>query len=253
MSQLSTAVQWVRSLVFIIVTYLAMIPIGLWFLPGALRHRDAALAACHTWCRFVRWAAPWMIGLRFEVRGAPPTEECLIAGKHQSFLDIILIYNSVPRGKFIMKKELMRAPILGWYARRIGCVPVDRGKRAEAIKRMTADVAAGRADPGQLIIYPQGTRIAPGAKVKYKIGTYILYRESGQPCYPVAANVGIYWPRRGILRNPGTAVIEFLPPIEPGLSEEAFMARLENEIEVATDHLLIEGGFQLVEDQGAAS
>lgn len=209
------AIQWLRSLVFVGLIYFLMIPLGLLYLPAALIRRDGALAACHAWCKVVKWLMPWMVGLRHEVRGTPPTGEVMIAAKHQSFLDIILIYSSVPRGKFIMKKELTRTPILGWYAKRIGCVPVDRGKRAEAIRQMVRDVRAGRADPGQLIIYPQGTRIAPGAKVPYKVGSGALYAELDQPCVPAACNVGLFWPRKGILRRQGTAVVEFLDPIPP--------------------------------------
>jgi 1-acyl-sn-glycerol-3-phosphate acyltransferase len=239
-------VQWLRSLVFVVVIYAAMIPYGLIYLPAALRSRDGAIAACHAWCRFVKRAAPWMVGIRTEVRGTPPTGECLIAAKHQSFLDIILIYSSVPRGKFIMKTELTKAPILGWYALRIGCVPVDRGKRAQAVQRMVADVAAGRADPGQLIIYPQGTRIAPGVKAPYKVGTSVLYTESGQPCVPVACNVGLFWPRKGIMRRPGIAVVEFLDPIPSGLSGPDFMKTLERRIEDRSDALMAEAGVTVM-------
>ena len=90
---------------------------------------------------------------------------------------------------------------------------MDRGKRGAAIAKMKADVAAGAAEPGQLIIYPQGTRVAPGETLPYKVGTGLLYEQLGQPCYPVATNVGVFWPKRGILRKPGLAVVEFLPAI----------------------------------------
>jgi 1-acyl-sn-glycerol-3-phosphate acyltransferase len=163
-----------------------------------------------------------------------------VAAKHQSFLDIIMIYHAVPRGKFIMKRELMFAPILGQYAMRIGCVPVNRGKRGAAIAQMMADVSKGRALPGQLIIYPQGTRVPPGDKRPYKVGTGLLYEQLGQPCVPVATNVGHFWPKRGILRYPGVAVVEFLPEIAPGLAIPDFMARLTAVVEDASDRLSIE-------------
>ena len=171
-----------------------------------------------------------MVGLRTEVRGTPPRDEVLIAAKHQSFLDIILIFGAVPAGKFIMKRELMWAPVIGQYALKIGCVPVDRGKRSLAIKKMVRDVAKGRQQPGQLIIYPQGTRIAPGVQAPFKIGSGVLYEELGQDCVPAATNVGLFWPRMGILRKPGLAVVEFLPRIEAGLDKGTFMARLADEV-----------------------
>ena len=240
---MSYAVQWVRSALFVGQIYFMMLPLGILFFPWAVFSRRGALTACQTWCRWVRWTARWMVGLKTEVRGTPPTDEVLIVAKHQSFLDIILIFGAVPAGKFIMKRELMWAPILGQYGLRIGCVPVNRGKRSQAIKKMVADVAKGVQAPGQLIIYPQGTRIAPGVKAPYKIGSGVLYDELGQDCVPVATNVGVFWPKRGIYRKPGLAVVEFLPRIKAGLSKDAFMARLEEEVETNSNRLMREAGF----------
>jgi 1-acyl-sn-glycerol-3-phosphate acyltransferase len=237
------ALQWLRSLVFVVQMYLAMAVLGVVFLPWALLSPRGARVACRAFCRWVRWTARWMVGLRTDVRGTPPEGEVLIAAKHQSFLDIILIFGSVPAGKFIMKRELMWAPVIGQYALRIGCVPVDRGKRRRAIGKMVEDVARGRQDPGQLIIYAQGTRVAPGVKRPYKVGAGVLYEQTGQTCVPAATNVGLFWPRKGIYRKPGLAVVEFLPEIAPGLGREAFMQRLEAEVEDASDRLMREAGF----------
>ena len=242
--------QWWKSLLFNGLMYLAMVPVGLFFLPWALVSRDGAVAACKSWCRIVLWLCEHLLGLRSEVRGTPPTDEVLIAAKHQSFLDIILIYSAVPRGKFIMKKELTWAPILGWFALRIGCVPVDRGKRAQAVKRMVAEVNAGRADPGQLIIYPQGTRVAPEARVPYKIGSGALYEALGQDCVTVACNVGVFWPRHGVLRKPGLAVVEFLPRVPSGLPVLEFMESIARSVEGESDRLMIEAGFPVLPYDG---
>ena len=239
-----TPIRWLLSLVFIVQMYLAMAVIAVLFAPWALFSRHGARVACKTFCRWTLASLRILTGLKSEVRGTPPTGECLIAAKHQSFLDIIMIFNAVPAGKFIMKRELMFTPFLGQYALRIGCVPVDRGKRGAAIARMKSDVARGAAEPGQLIIYPQGTRVAPGAKLPYKVGTGLLYDQLAQPCVPVAANVGLFWPKRGILRKPGTAVVEFLAPIDPGLKVQAFMAKLEAEVETNSNRLMAEAGFR---------
>ncbi len=240
---MSYGVQWLRSLIFVVQIYAMMGVLGILFFPWAIVSRKGALAGCHAWCIWVRWSARWMVGLRTEVRGTPPTSEVLVAAKHQSFLDIILIFGAVPAGKFIMKRELMWAPVLGLYALRIGCVPVNRGKRSAAIKKMVADVAKGRQQPGQLIIYPQGTRIAPGVKAPYKVGSGVLYSELGQDCVPVAANVGVFWPRKGIYRKPGLAVVEFLPTIPAGKSKGQFMAELEEVVETASNRLMQDAGF----------
>ena len=237
------AIRWVLSLIFIVQMYLAMAVVAIGFAPFALFSRAAAVMACHVYCQWVIFSLRILCGLRCEVRGTPPTDEVVIAGKHQSFLDIILIYSAVPRGKFIMKRELMWTPFLGQYARRIGCVPVNRGKRGAAIAKMKADVMAGTEFPGQLIIYPQGTRVAPGVKRPYKVGTGLLYEQLGQSCVPVGTNVGVFWPKRGILRKPGLAVVDFLPRIEPGLPVAEFMERLEGMVEQSSNALMAEAGF----------
>jgi len=234
------AMQWLRSLIFNTQIYVMMLLMAIVFFPFAVFSRDWALYACHTWCRWVIWTASWMIGLKAEVRGTPPTGPALVAAKHQSFFDIIVIFHAVPMGRFIMKRELLFAPILGPFAWRIGCVPVNRGKRGVAVAKMVRDATSGMRRPGQLIIYPQGTRVAPGAKKPYKIGTGVLYQEMGQSCVPVATNIGLFWPKRGVMRKPGTAVVEFLETISPGLSKEDFIARIEYQIETVSDRLMAE-------------
>ena len=238
--------QWIRSLLFNIQMYIAMEVMAFFFyMPLAIFDRIWAYRGIQTYCRYVRWSASWMVGLQSEVRGEVPTDEVLIASKHQSFFDIIMLVSVLPRPKFIMKKELKWAPILGWFAWRIGCIPVDRGKRGVAIEKMKEDVAKGMSLPGQLVIYPQGTRVAPEAKRDYKVGTAVLYEQLEQDCVPVACNVGVFWPRHGVLRKPGLAVIEFLPRIPVGAEKEAFMAELENSVEGKSIQLMKEAGFEV--------
>jgi 1-acyl-sn-glycerol-3-phosphate acyltransferase len=241
-------IQYIRSFLFITQMYVMMPVFGLGFAPWALFSRRGAYACCKSYSRYVFWTARWMVGIRCEVRGTPPNVEALVAAKHQSFLDILMIFTALPAGKFIMKKEILWTPIVGQYARLLNCVAVDRGKRGAAIEKMVRDVDAGRSEPGQLIIYSQGTRTAPGAKRPYKVGTGVLYQQLGQPCYPVATNVGVLWPRRSMLRTPGVAVIEFLPPIAPGLTRDAFMETLEHQVEARSDALMQEAGFEVNAD-----
>jgi len=241
---MSYAIQWVRSLFYVIAFYIALLAVGILYAPLAIYSRDGAVRGCHAFCVVSQWLAKWMINLRTEVRGTPPTGEVMVAAKHQSFLDVLMIYGAIPRGKFIMKNILKYAPIVGQFGTRIGCIPVNRGKRGVAIKKMLEDVVAGKADPGQLIIYPQGTRIAPGVSAPYKTGTAALYRQLGQPVVPVACNVGVFWPKRGIYRKPGLAVVEFLDPIAVGLDTEAFMRQLETAIETRSNALMAEAGFE---------
>ncbi|NOD76548.1 MULTISPECIES: 1-acyl-sn-glycerol-3-phosphate acyltransferase [unclassified Ruegeria] len=237
------AVQWVRSLVFMIVIYAWMLILGIVFLPYALFSKRGALRACKTYAHSTMWLARWMVGIRCEVRGTAPTNEVVVGAKHQSFLDIIMIFSAIPHGKFIMKRELLFTPVIGMYARRLGCIPVNRGKRGAAVAKMVKDVAKEFSEPGQLVIYPQGTRVAPGVKKPYKIGTAVLYEGLGVPCVPVATNAGVFWPRTGVMRKPGLAIVDFLEPIEPGVERDDFLGRLEDVIETRSNELMREVGF----------
>ncbi|GAA6176502.1 lysophospholipid acyltransferase family protein [Sulfitobacter pacificus] len=236
--------QWIRSFVFIIQATIAMPVIGLLFAPWAMFSKTGAYTACKTYAAWCMWTARWLIGLRCEIRGQVPDGEVLIAAKHQSFLDILMIFHALPRAKFIMKREILWTPVIGQYTKRMEMIAVDRGKRGKAISKMMEDVNAGRIEPGQIVIYSQGTRVAPGAHVPYKVGTAVLYTQLNQPCIPVSTNAGYFWPRRGLYRRPGVAVVEFLPAIAPGLRKDVFMKQLEETVETASNALLHEGGWR---------
>ncbi|SOC15464.1 1-acyl-sn-glycerol-3-phosphate acyltransferase [Rhodobacter sp. JA431] len=239
-------VQYLRSIFFIVQMYVMLAVFAVGGLPYALiGGRRAAIHVCRGYCKWVCWSAGWAVGLKTEVRGPIPKGDVLIAAKHQSFLDILMIYAAIPRGKFIMKKELVWTPFVGWYAYLIGCIPVDRGKRGAAIKAMLAQAKNARFAGGQLVIFAQGTRVAAGAKKPYKIGAGALYTDLGLTCVPAATNVGVFWPRHGILRKPGVAIVEFLPEIEPGLQIGDYMKKIEAEIETASDRLMAEAGFKV--------
>ena len=235
--------QWLMSLIFIVQMYLVMALAAVAFAIPALLSRNMAFAGVRFYCNWVRRSAALLVGLRSEIRGPVPQTEVLIAAKHQSFFDIILLCSVLPRPKFVMKRELIWAPFLGQYALRMGCIPVDRGKRGSAIAKMKSDVARGTALPGQLVIYPQGTRVAPGEVKSYKMGTGLLYEQLGQTCIPAATNVGLFWPKRGIMRQPGLAIMQFLPPIPPGKPVPDFMVEVQQIIEAASDTLMREAGW----------
>ena len=237
--------QFLRSLAFNAGMYVWMLVLGIACAPWAVASRRGAAWTCGFYARTVIAALPWAVGIRPEIRGTPPAGPALVAAKHQSFLDILMIYAACSRPFFVMKDLLRYAPILGQYAMQLGCIPVKRGRRAEAVKAMLAELRSGAREPGQLVIYPQGTRVAPGASVPFKVGTFALYEQLRQPCVPVACNVGLFWPKRGVLRRPGRAVVEFLEPIPPGLDRAAFMAALEERVEGGSNRLLAEAGFPI--------
>lgn len=232
-----------RSLLFNTFMYVWMLILGVICAPLALLSRDGAYWTCRFYCDTTLWVLYHLCGLRTEVRGTVPVGEVLVASKHQSFLDILILYRALPRAKFIMKKELKWAPILGFYAMRIGCAPVDRGKKGKAMTQMVSEMGANTSaddETGQVVIYPQGTRVTPGVKAPYTIGAAVLYDRFGLDCVPVATNAGVFWGRNEVPRRPGVAVIEFLEPIPAGMGVKSFAAEMEARVEAASDALLAE-------------
>ena len=167
-----------------------------------------------------------------------PKGPAIIAAKHQSAWETLFLSRRLGQPAFILKRELLMIPLFGWFIRKVGMIAVDRAGKAAALKKMVRDANDAFAQGRQIIIFPEGTRTAPGAPPAYRPGVVHLYAEAGVPCLPIALNSGLFWPRRKFLRYPGTIVLEVLDPIPPGLPPEKFAARLEHEIETATDRLI---------------
>ena len=229
---------------FIIQMYLVMTAMALVITPVAVFRLDAAYMGIRLFCRWVRWSARILTRLESEVRGEIPSGDTLICAKHQSFFDIIIMCSVIKKPRFVMKRQILMLPVVGYYASRIGCIPIDRGKGSVAVRQMLAGLENKPQDPGPLIIYPQGTRVAPGSHKRYRIGSAILYELFAAGCVPAATNVGVFWPKAAVLRKPGVAVVEFLPPIGTGLDANEFMAQLERVVEDHSNRLMWEAGFR---------
>lgn len=229
-----------RSLVYVLWLYGSMTAVGLSFGPVALFSEKAAIRAARTWARAMTWGARVIVGLKLEVRGREhiPQGAALVAAKHQSMLDTIAPFLILESPSVVLKRELLGLPIFGWFAQRAGMIVVNREAHAAALRGMLKDARVQAAKGRPIVIFPEGTRQKPGAPPDYKPGVAALYRDLKLPCVPVALNAGLYWPAHGVVRRPGTVVIEFLPAIPPGLSREAFMIELQARIETASNALL---------------
>lgn len=234
--------QWARSALFDFWFYASMAVMGLVFAPVALVSRNGAYFAMKLFSAQAFIALRLLCGLRVEVRGTIPRGRALVVSKHQSFLDVLIMMHRLERPAFVMKRSLIYAPVLGLYALRIGATPVDRSGGAQALRRMRQRLAAeAAAEPDrQIVIYPQGTRVPPGARLPYRSGVAALYAEEPDGCVPAATNAGAFWGRKSVLKRPGVAVVEFLEPIPPGLPRKALMTEIESRVEAASDRLLEE-------------
>jgi 1-acyl-sn-glycerol-3-phosphate acyltransferase len=171
-----------------------------------------------------------------------PNSGCLVAAKHQSTWDTFALFAVLRDPTFILKRELMLIPVFGWFLKKGEMIPVRRGQTGrDALASLGQSarqaIAAGR----QLVIFPEGTRRAPGAPPDYKSGAAHLYAATGAACVPIALNSGLYWPRRALTRYPGTIRVEILDPIKPGMRPKAFLTELRTRIEEASMRLYAEG------------
>ena len=235
---------YIRSLAFNFAFYVSLIVQMIFWSPlYFLSPRHKAWFVPKFWSRTSLWLYDKIADTKSEITGTEnlPEGSFILAPKHQSFWDTIAFFPLLDDPLYILKRELTWIPFFGWYIMKMRMIPVDRGKRSAALKAVIARTKAEMArNPRQLIIYPEGTRRAPGDVPAYKYGIVELYAGLNLPVVPIAHMAGLYWPRRKFLRYPGTIRAEFLPAIEPGLPKDVFMERLVRETEAACDRILLD-------------
>ena len=179
-------------------------------------------------------------GIRYREIGLEnlPTGPAIIAAKHQSTWETMFLSRRLNQPAFVLKKELLMIPLFGWFMQKIGMIAVDRSGKATALKKMVKDAGDAFAAGRQIIIFPEGTRVAPGHHRAYQPGIAALYGQLNVPVIPVALNSGLFWGRKAFVKKPGTILVQYLPPIDPGLNRKAFMAELEARLEPAAQALL---------------
>jgi 1-acyl-sn-glycerol-3-phosphate acyltransferase len=233
----------VRSILFNLAFYIVTIVMILATAPiFLLAPAGFCMGVVADWCRVGLFLLRTIAGTRLEVRGLDniPEGGVLIASKHQSMFETFALIPYLRDPVFVLKRELMLIPFFGWYAAKVGMIAVDRDRGSSALRALAARVGKALDRRAEVIIFPEGTRRPPGAEPDYRGGVAHLYRAANAPVVPVALNSGLFWPRRKFLRWPGTIVVEFLPPIPPGLTSKIFLAKLEEAIEAGSNRLLAE-------------
>jgi 1-acyl-sn-glycerol-3-phosphate acyltransferase len=191
------------------------------------------------------WSLGWLCayqricGVGYEIYGTEhvPAGSCIIAMKHQSIWESCAVFAIFDRPIFILKSELMWIPIFGWVMKWIGCISVKRGTGRSALMSMIRGGQRARARGNQVVIFPEGTRSAPGSQASYKSGVSHLYTALHLPCVPVALNSGLLWPRRRFLRPPGLITVSILPAIPAGQPRQLMFERMVLEIESVSQQL----------------
>jgi len=231
---------WLRSLALNIALYgwtafFCLVLVWTLVLP-----RRCIVVVVHLWLSQLEWIERHIGGIRYRVIGREhvPKGACIIAAKHQSAWETFKLHLLFGDPAIVLKKELLLIPIWGWYVWRSGVVAVDRARGGKTLPHMVKAAHKVVEDGRKIVIFPQGTRTAPGEDRPYKNGIAMLYQALNIPVVPMALNSGLLWGKNSFIKKPGLITIEFLPPIPPGLSRGEMMERLKNELETATDRLL---------------
>lgn len=231
-----------RSLIYAVAFYVVtalFLLFGIWLL---LAPRSWAMQGLKLHGQTCVWLLRLICGTRLEVRGLEklPAGPCLVVAKHQSAWDTFGLIPLFADPAIVLKDELKWIPVYGWFCLKFEHILVKRDRATAALKQLLADAKTKAADGRQILIFPEGTRRAPGAPPDYKPGYVALYEGLGLPCVPLALNSGLFWPRRSLRRYPGTIVVEILDPLPAGLPRAAFRRRVEALIEERSAALIAE-------------
>ncbi len=234
----------IGSVLFNLAFWLWGVVMALAALPILMMPRNAMVRHAERWERGIQWLLRHLIGLDYRVTGAENRSDrrVIFAIKHQSAWDTVTTHLLIDDPAIALKQELTKIPIFGPCLLHAGMIEIARGQGTKALRSLIegARKAVERGSP--VVIFPEGTRTAPGEKGTYHPGVAALYKQLALPVVPVALNSGLFWGRRSFVKRPGTIEVAFLEPIQPGLDRKAFMAELEKRIETATDRLIGEAG-----------
>ncbi|CAL1239473.1 lysophospholipid acyltransferase family protein [Candidatus Methylocalor cossyra] len=177
---------------------------------------EARYALTQLWVRFNLWTLKTVCGLDYRVQGAEhiPPRNGVIMAKHQSAFETIVLQAIFPPVVFVLKRELLRIPVWGWAMATLEPIAIDRRAKAQAMKQILKDGEARIRRGRWVVLFPEGTRVAPGQKGRYGTSAGLLAHRAGCPVVPVAHNAGEYWTKNGFLKFPGVVQVRIGPPID---------------------------------------
>jgi 1-acyl-sn-glycerol-3-phosphate acyltransferase len=242
---------WLRSLAFNVLFLAWTAAVVVFGLPTLVVGRKGAYLCGRLWARgtFALLAALVSIHHRILGRERLPPEPFIAAVKHQSTWDTMVCSLLLVEPAYVFKRELAWIPLFGLYLTRGQMIAVDRGAGGTAMRRLLRQARAAAKAGRSIVIYPEGTRTAPGASRPYHPGVAALYEHLKLPVVPIALNSGLFWSRRSFLKRPGVITLEILEPIQPGMERRAFLAELERRLETASLRLAREGTFEGSENE----
>lgn len=196
------------------------------------------------WCRSVVWLVRHVLGATVEIRGLERLNgeiPALLVSKHHSELDVALMGAIFPQYGAVAMRELDKYPLVGGIVSKLGHIKVSvSGNRANQLPEVLDGAKQVHAEGRPILIYPEGTLMEPGRKLRYRGGVWHVYNALGVPATPVALSLSLVWPQRKWEKHKARCGMEFLEPIPPGLEKREFMAELERRIETGSNALIRE-------------
>jgi 1-acyl-sn-glycerol-3-phosphate acyltransferase len=227
-----------RSALFNLGAAILTFGIGVGLLPLLVSRRGAGWAI-RFWAGRMLWWLRVTVGLRARLTGAEalPPGPAVLAAKHQSAFDTVFWLTLDPLPAYVLKRELLWIPIYGWFSARAGMIPVDRKGGGPALRRMLRAAQRAVAEGRKIVIFPEGTRTAPGEVRPWQPGVAAL-AGLGVPLVPVATDSGAFWGRRAFVKRPGVLTVAVLPPEPPGQPRGPMLRRAQAAVEAESLRLL---------------
>ena len=231
----------IRNFLFSIFFYFGIILISIIFLPSFFLPQKVVLVGGKLMGFWAGLCLKTFLSTKIVIKGKENiicNEKFLIASSHQSMFETFFLQTIFNSPIFILKKELLKIPIFGWYLVKIGSISIDRGKTTKENLNFFDKISESvNKSDRPIIIFPQGTRLNPKDRSDFKKGASRIYDELKIKCQPVAINSGYTWPKRGMLEPNKSLTISILKPIEPGFKKEEFLQKLQIEIYNELDNL----------------
>ena len=230
--------NFINKIIFFIVFYFFTFILAIFSLPLLLFPRRFLSISLKLWSKFLSTLLYIFFRIEHKIIGEFKYKQVIYAIQHQSVWETVVLADQLPGSiAIIMKKELILLPIIGWLFRHSGAIPLNRGRHIQSIRRLLLGSENAIKKGDSIIIYPQGTRVMPGAKKPYLPGVFAIYKHLNLPVVPIALNSGKFW-YKFKLQGPGEIKVTILPAILPGMGKKEFMSKLENLIENESIKLL---------------
>lgn len=239
-----------RSILYEVFQAISLLITGVVALPTLLLGQNAARATTKFWVRLALSGLRVITGIRTQIENPEniPDYGCVVASNHQSTWETLALYALLPNPVMIFKRELLMVPIFGWWLAAGGNLSIDRKSGVRAIRAMQARAREAVANGEQVVVFPEGTRVAPGKTAPLQSGIAGIYAATNSVCIPVVHNSGSYWHHPGIIKKAGAITLRFDKPIEPNLKKREFLSLLKQRIDSARPDLDRESTISIPDD-----